>query len=118
MGKPQRRKKIHTRDKKVNRVIKTKGYKRDVDQRHADLEPANAALLLNQPIDEDLPGRGQFYCIACARYFITERALFEHNKTKQHKRQVKATRETPYTQAEADRCAGMTKAERVPVNNI
>ena len=58
MGKPQRRKHVHSRDKKVNRVIKTKGYKRDVDQRHYDLEPQNSVRLLNQPIDEDLPGRG------------------------------------------------------------
>ena len=58
MGKPQRRKKIHTREKKVNRMIKTKGYKRDVDQRHYDLDPVNSVRLLNQPINEDLPGLG------------------------------------------------------------
>lgn len=33
-------------------------------------------------IDLDLPGDGQFYCIECQRYFIDDRTLQLHKKTK------------------------------------
>jgi bud site selection protein 20 len=48
------------------------GYVKDIDQivLH-DLLEENAAKLNNQPIDEDKPGLGQFYCISCARYLTS-----------------------------------------------
>lgn len=39
---------------------------KDLDQIHQDLAPGAAEKLLNQPIDPDLPGLGQHYCIECA----------------------------------------------------
>lgn len=38
------------------------------------------------PIDEDLPGLGQFYCIPCSRYFKDNPTLQEHMQSSKHKR--------------------------------
>lgn len=48
------------------RQLKTKRRRRDLDEIHADLKPENAARLLRQEIDPDLPGCAQFYCLHCA----------------------------------------------------
>jgi hypothetical protein len=37
-------------------------------------------------LDEDKPGLGQYYCISCARYFISTNALQDHFQTKRHKK--------------------------------
>ena len=91
-------------------------YKRDVDQIvFEDMLPQNTARLLNQPLQEDMPGLGQHYCIACARYFITEAAIKEHHKTKEHKKRFKIiTTEKPYTAEEAERAAGLLPAVKRP----
>ncbi|KAI8380813.1 hypothetical protein BD560DRAFT_323812, partial [Blakeslea trispora] len=65
----------------------------------------------HQEIDTDLPGLGQFYCVECARHFISENHLTEHLKSKLHKRRVKKLEDEPYTQEEADRAAGISKAD-------
>ena len=39
--------------------------------------------------NDELPGGGHFYCVVCARYFIDQRNLDEHMKTKAHRRRVK-----------------------------
>ncbi|MEX6631886.1 hypothetical protein SGI36_21795, partial [Providencia rettgeri] len=36
------------------------------------------------PLDEDLPGMGQYYCIHCDRYFANVTVRDEHFKTKKH----------------------------------
>lgn len=41
------------------------------------------------------------------RYFIDDKALKAHFKTKPHKRRIKALETEPYTQDEANRAAGM-----------
>ncbi|EYU29873.1 hypothetical protein MIMGU_mgv1a025618mg, partial [Erythranthe guttata] len=38
------------------------------------------------PVDEDLPGMGQFYCLHCDRYFANVEVRDEHFKTKKHRR--------------------------------
>lgn len=48
------------------RQLKTKRRRRDLDEIHADMKPENAARLLRQEIDPDLPGCAQFYCLHCA----------------------------------------------------
>lgn len=48
------------------------------------------------PIDLDLPGQGQFYCVACAKYFRDEENLTRHGTSKQHKRQLKRLQEEPH----------------------
>ena len=63
-----------------------------------------------QPLDGDLPGSGQFYCVCCSRYFTDENALASHNKTKPHKRRMKELglgTARPHTQADAEAAAGM-----------
>lgn len=64
------------------------------------------------PIDDDLPGRGQFYCLSCARHFINDDVLQYHYRTKQHKKRLKAVMEKPYTHAEAEAGAGMAPTEK------
>jgi len=71
-----------------------------------DLKEENAKRLLNQEIDLDKPGNAQFYCLHCARYFITDQALNEHFRTKVHKRRLKALESEPYTIEESERAAG------------
>ena len=64
----------HKQIKKAN--LKTKRYRRDVDQvALEDMEPENAEKLLNQDLDEYKPGLGQHYCLHCAKYFISEQAI-------------------------------------------
>jgi len=69
--------------------------------------PVNTQKLMNQEIDEDLPGLGQHYCLHCARYFITDKAIQEHFKTKEHKKRVKTTKEEPFTYKESLRAVGI-----------
>ena len=58
-------------------------------------------------LDPDKPGLGQFYCVSCCRYLITQRALDDHNRTSKHKRRLKMLlTETPYSHAEANAAAG------------
>ena len=76
------------------------------------MKPEETEKLKNQPIDEDLPGLGQYYCVTCARYFITEEAMTEHLKTKQHKKRFKeCTTTKPYTIEEAERAGGLFSKE-------
>lgn len=65
-----------------------------------------AEKLLNQDVDLDLPGAAQHYCLHCARYFIDEKSLNDHFKTKVHKRRLKALELEPYTVEESERAAG------------
>ncbi|XP_026882883.2 zinc finger protein 593 [Electrophorus electricus] len=99
----------HKSDKKKNiaKTWKTKRRTKDLDQIHADMLPANAAKLLQQEVDYDVTGCAQHYCLHCARYFVNLKTLKEHFKTKVHKKRLKQLREEPYTQAEAERAAGM-----------
>uniref|UniRef100_A0A8B9K9B5 Zinc finger protein 593 n=1 Tax=Astyanax mexicanus TaxID=7994 RepID=A0A8B9K9B5_ASTMX len=104
----------HKSDKKKNiaKTWKTKRRTKDLDQIHADMIPANAVKLLKQDVDYDVTGCAQHYCLHCItvdyrRYFVDLKALKEHFKTKVHKRRLKQLKEEPYTQAEAERAAGM-----------
>ena len=112
MGKKQARKSNTGKNKAHRKMIKTKHRIKDLDQIAKDLEPENAEKLLHQEEDDDLPGLGQYYCIHCARYFIEENALEVHYKTKEHKKRVKRTKEIPYTQKEAEMCAGLLPSKR------
>lgn len=63
--------------------------------------------------DEDAPGHGHFYCVPCARHFISAEVLAAHEKTKPHKKQLKVVAEAQYTQREADAGAGMSAPDTV-----
>ncbi len=67
--------------------------------------------LLNQPINEDLPGLGQFYCLQCAKYFVDKASLDHHTTGKNHKRRLKVLKDKPYTQEEAEAAAGKSNKQ-------
>lgn len=102
MGKPQGRKKTRAKDKTHRRIVKNKAYTRHNDQIFEDLKPENTEKLVNQPVDEDLPGLGQFYCVPCAKHFCNQRGIEDHRTTKNHKRQLKVLKEKPYDLKEAE----------------
>lgn len=100
------------KNKTLYRNKTKRNYKRDLDQIvYEDLLPAVTEQLLNQPQQEDKPGLGQFYCVTCARYFMTENASKHHYKTKEHKKRIKIIKtEVPYTIEEAERAGGLMAA--------
>ena len=103
--------------KKAN--LKTKRYRRDIDQVVlGDLQPANAEKLENQEIDEEQAGLAQFYCLHCCRYFICDDAMRRHFKTKEHKKRMKTCREIPYSHEEAERAGGLMPARERFTNAI
>ncbi|RZC70511.1 hypothetical protein C5167_033649 [Papaver somniferum] len=40
------------------------------------------------PLDDDLPGMGQFYCLHCDRYFANVSVRDDHFNTKKHKKRL------------------------------
>ncbi|XP_072934466.1 zinc finger protein 593 homolog [Epargyreus clarus] len=101
-----KRKKYHHGDTHLKKRWRLRNRKKDLDQIDDDLKEDNAEKLLNQNVDLDLPGAAQHYCLHCARYFIDEKALSEHFKTKVHKRRLKALELEPYSVEESERAAG------------
>lgn len=87
--------------------LKIKRRVKDLDEIHEDMKSENAEKLLNQPVDVDVPGNAQFYCLHCARHFIDDNALTTHFRSKVHKRRLKALEIDSYTQEEAEAAAGM-----------
>ena len=80
------------------RRVKFRG--RHADQVWADAAAAAAGVtaaagegpvgtLSRVVLDDDIPGRGKYYCMPCARYFGREEDLASHAKTKGHKRASK-----------------------------
>merc|ERR1712002_831819 len=107
MGKPQAKKRQHKNIKDFKKKHRLRKKTKDLDEIHEDMKDEKADAVLHQKVDPDLPGGGQFYCIFCTRYFMSEKILKDHERTKNHKKRVKLLKETPYTQAEADMAAGM-----------
>ncbi|KAJ8537760.1 hypothetical protein K7X08_014300 [Anisodus acutangulus] len=67
------------------------------------------------PVDEDLPGMGQYYCIHCDRYFANVTVRDEHFKTKKHRKRVKIMMgPKPHAQLDADLAAGMGMPDNGP----
>eukprot|EP00293_Proteomonas_sulcata_P010487 CAMPEP_0184295560 /NCGR_PEP_ID=MMETSP1049-20130417/6405_1 /TAXON_ID=77928 /ORGANISM="Proteomonas sulcata, Strain CCMP704" /LENGTH=131 /DNA_ID=CAMNT_0026604147 /DNA_START=64 /DNA_END=459 /DNA_ORIENTATION=+ len=61
-----------------------------------------------QPIDEDLPAFGQFYCVETGRYFVSQQALGIHKKTKYYKKRVKELKgKAPHNQRDAEAAVGL-----------
>lgn len=85
---------------------RTRRKTKDLDEIDEDLKDDNVKNLLNQKVDLDKPGAGQFYCVHCARYFINNTALQDHFTTKVHKRRLKALELEPYSIEESERAAG------------
>mmetsp|Transcript_13179 Transcript_13179/g.28048 ORF Transcript_13179/g.28048 Transcript_13179/m.28048 type:complete len:131 (+) Transcript_13179:295-687(+) len=95
---------------KDHRTLKRTIYKGRWDDICAEqLLPENveAVLAKQTAVDPDKPGLGQFYCIACSRYYISAKALQEHSATTKHRRRLKMlTTEKPYSHKEANAAAG------------
>ncbi len=51
---------------KKGKILKTKRKTKDLDEVQANMAAETARQLLNQPIDYDVPGAGQHYCLYCA----------------------------------------------------
>lgn len=69
--------------------------------------PAADVVKEKTALDPDKPGLGQYYCVACARYCISAKALADHQSQKKHKRRLKTLlTEKPYSHAEANAAAG------------
>jgi bud site selection protein 20 len=81
---------------------------RDLDQVMSDLRDSkHLAQHKDTKAVEDLPGLGQWYCIECAKWFEGENSLVTHRRGKTHKRRVKALKDEPYTQKEAEAAVGI-----------
>ncbi|CAF2839374.1 unnamed protein product [Rotaria sp. Silwood2] len=98
--------KSHSGVDKKGKILKTKRKTKDLDEVQANMAAETARELLNQPIDYDVPGAGQHYCLYCARYFIDDHNLQHHLKSKVHKRRAKDLKTEAYTLKEAERAAG------------
>ena len=62
-----------------------------------------------QPIDVDLPAMGQFYCVETGKYFINQRALDDHKKSRFYKMRVKQLKgAAPHSRRDAEMAAGKT----------
>ncbi|PQE27715.1 zinc finger protein [Rutstroemia sp. NJR-2017a BVV2] len=89
---------------------------KDLDQITADLRsPKHLAQYKQSKAAEDLPGLGKYYCVECAKWYESENSLVAHLKGKPHKRRynkitcptVKALKDEPYTQKEAEAAVGL-----------
>ena len=70
-------------------------------------DKVEAHVAAKTELDPDKPGLGQFYCVACSRYYINLTALQEHSSTAKHRRRLKMLKtEKPYSHAEAMAGAG------------
>jgi len=87
---------------------KTRRRLRDIDQVALDLKsPRHLELHKGSKAEEDLPGLGQFYCVECAKWFESEHSLVGHRKGSTHKRRLKALKDEPYSQKEAEAAIGL-----------
>ncbi|KAJ2348215.1 hypothetical protein IWW50_005166, partial [Coemansia erecta] len=84
-----RRKRMHCNNKELHNRYKTKRRTKDMDQIQDDLKPENKSRLLSMPLDEDLPGLGQHYCVECANFYIDNEALVRHRLGREHKRRLR-----------------------------
>ncbi|KAJ2455988.1 hypothetical protein EV183_000331 [Coemansia sp. RSA 2336] len=103
-----RRKRMHCNNKELHNRYKLKRRTKDLDQIQEDLRPENKSRLLSLPVDEDLPGLGQHYCVECAKHYIDGAALERHRRGREHKRRVRDLKVPAYTQKEAEAAAGLS----------
>eukprot|EP00042_Codosiga_hollandica_P022423 m.82653 g.82653 ORF g.82653 m.82653 type:complete len:154 (-) comp50784_c0_seq2:94-555(-) len=102
-----RQSKSNASKKHLYKKYRTRRRTKDLDQILLDAEPEAYQKLKNQPVDGDLPGLAQHYCVACSRYFQDQQALVEHMRSKIHKRRLKALEMPAYTTQEAEAAAGL-----------
>ncbi|KAI1262005.1 zinc finger protein [Xylariaceae sp. FL1019] len=99
-------------------LTKTRRKTRDLDQIKADLlSPKHLTQYQETKSKEDLPGLGRWYCVECAKWYDTEVNLIFHRRGKPHKRRVKALKEEPYSQKEAEAAIGLGTDNSEPQHN-
>jgi len=88
MGGGYRRKKTHKVTKAISGTFRLRNRTKDLDQVAEDLVRvvADGRASVLPEYDEDLPGGGQYLCVECSRHFSTEAVLFEHARSKAHKK--------------------------------
>merc|ERR1712141_146272 len=89
--------------------IKRAGKKKDDDILFNNLtKSAKVKKLQNQPVQLDVQGLAQHYCIVCDRYFSNAKVHKDHLRGKSHKQKVKSlAKDKPYSHEEAEKVAGM-----------
>ncbi|KAK3043066.1 hypothetical protein RJ639_002634 [Escallonia herrerae] len=98
-----------------HRHVKKRRYSHKTARRTKFLLQKPAGKMNQLPVDEDLPGMGQYYCLHCDRYFANVAVRDEHFKTKRHKKRMKLmTGPAPHTQLDADLAAGMGMPDNGP----
>ena len=107
MGRVRNNRARTSKKKEYKKGHDVKRRRRDIDQIQDDLEKeVETGNKFSVEIDDDLPGRGQFYCVFCARHFADQSTLTTHEASKDHKRRLKDVKQVKYTQEEAERGAG------------
>lgn len=95
MGKPQRRTRTSVKDKQGTKSRRTRRRTKDIDQiqdeiarvsKLAAADGASASDAQHRPIDPEKPGLGQFLCVYCDQYFISDAVMKEHLRSKPHKK--------------------------------
>ena len=81
-----RRSRMHKNNRANSRASRTRARTKDLDQIHEDMSRSNPAEIYQNSDPLELPGQGQFYCIHCARHFISADVLALHKKSGPHKR--------------------------------
>ncbi|KAF5360028.1 hypothetical protein D9758_007588 [Tetrapyrgos nigripes] len=113
-----RRSRAHHARRDVHRASRTRARTKDLDQiQLIDLDPKNRVKLEAQPIDYELPGLAQHYCVECSKYYETDNALQSHWRSKVHKRRVKQLKEPAYTIEESERAAGLGREGKRPTSS-
>eukprot|EP00036_Acanthoecidae_sp_10tr_P017538 CAMPEP_0206302544 /NCGR_PEP_ID=MMETSP0106_2-20121207/8777_1 /ASSEMBLY_ACC=CAM_ASM_000206 /TAXON_ID=81532 /ORGANISM="Acanthoeca-like sp., Strain 10tr" /LENGTH=184 /DNA_ID=CAMNT_0053733313 /DNA_START=1 /DNA_END=555 /DNA_ORIENTATION=- len=93
---------------KTRKSFRSKRRTKDHDLIRGDmLSPEVVQKLADAMPDGDLPGAGQFYCVACDRHMVDKHAIAHHMRSKVHKRRIKELKDEPYSIAEAEQAAGM-----------
>eukprot|EP00735_Rhodelphis_limneticus_P002372 TRINITY_DN13220_c0_g1::TRINITY_DN13220_c0_g1_i1::g.31069::m.31069 TRINITY_DN13220_c0_g1::TRINITY_DN13220_c0_g1_i1::g.31069 ORF type:complete len:129 (+),score=24.77,sp/B0BLT0/ZN593_XENTR/53.66/1e-24,zf-C2H2_jaz/PF12171.3/1.8e-10,zf-met/PF12874.2/0.014,zf-C2H2/PF00096.21/0.027 TRINITY_DN13220_c0_g1_i1:64-450(+) len=116
MGQPSaKRKKTSRKGVEMKKSIRRKRMSdKPIEYVIEDCKPENSHKFEALPVDFELPGLGQYYCVECSRYFIDQKTLDEHKKTKVHKLRLKVLKEKPYSHAEAAAAAGMGAVDNGP----
>lgn len=92
MGRYRNARKRTTKNKSYSKLTRTRCRPTDLDQIQDNLqieeEKEKNGVGGQYEVNEDLPGNGQFPCIACGRYFIDQAALDAHLVTRVHIRRL------------------------------
>ena len=64
----------------------------NIEQIIDDVDPKNSLKIENKKQNEENEKVSEFYCIFCSKYFVNKRFYNMHNKSKQHKKKVKESR--------------------------